>query len=109
MSKLFYDRLISFEDFEEALREQEIDHEEKAELQQLVDEMIHHRVLGCILDHLPREHHQEFLNRFHRAPHDETLIIFLQEKTPSNIDIEKKIRKEVAKLKKELLIEIKKK
>lgn len=109
MSKLFYDHLISFEDLEEIMRGHELDFEEKEELHQLVDEMIHHRILGCILDHLPQNHHEEFLERFHQAPYDETLIIFLQEKTPKEVDIEKKIKEEVEKLKSELLLEIKRK
>lgn len=108
MSKVFYDHLIVIEDLEDKLRGVE-DTEEKEELHRLIDEMIHHRVLGCILDHLPREHHEEFLEKFHAAPYDDSLIDYLQKKTPQEVDIEEKIRTEVAKLKKELLKEIKKK
>lgn len=107
MSKLFYDHLINLEDLEEAMREHALEPEEKEELHQLIDEMIHHRVLGCILDQLPREHHEEFLNRFHNAPHDTRIVVFLQIKTPKEVDIEEKILEEVQKLKQELLEEIK--
>lgn len=106
MSKLFWDHLVELEEIEGILREQELEHEEKEELHQLVDEMVHHRVLGCVLDHLPREYHEEFLNRFHAAPHDTRIIIFLQIKTPREIDIEEKIREEIQKLKDELLEEL---
>lgn len=108
MSKIFYDHLIVIEELEGVVKRAQT-HEEREELHRLVDEMIHHRVLGCILDHLPREHHEEFLEKFHAAPYDDSLIGYLQEKTPQEIDIEQKIREEVAKLKKELLKEIKKK
>lgn len=107
MSKLFYDHLIIIEELEGILRDVE-EPEEKEELHRLVDEIVHHRVLGCILDYLPRVHHEEFLDRFHKAPYDESLINYLQEKTAKEIDIEEKIKEEVGKLKKELLAEIKK-
>lgn len=107
MSKIFYDHLIIIEEVEEILRG--VEPEEKEELHRLVDEIIHHRVLGCILDHLPRKHHDEFLGRFHQAPYDESLIDYLQEKTAKEIDIEAKIKEEVGKLKKELLQELKRK
>ncbi len=103
MSKLFYDYLIELPEIDLAIKEEKLESEEREELQKLVDEMIHHRVLVCILDHLPREHHEEFLERFHAAPHDETLIIFLEEKTPAEISIEEKIREEIQKLKQKLL------
>lgn len=106
MSKIFYDHLIIIEEVEGVLRG--VEPEEKEELHRLIDEMIHHRVLGCILDHLPRKHHEEFLDRFHQAPYDESLINYLQLKTAKEIDIEAKIKEEVGKLKKELLAEIKK-
>ena len=108
MSHLFYDHVIVIEDLEEVVKSHE-EPEEREELHRLVDEMIHHRVLGCILDQLPRRHHEEFLEKFHASPYDDSLINYLQEKTPKEVDIEKKIREEVAKLKKELLAELKKK
>lgn len=109
MAKLFYDHLIVLEEVENALKSEKLDSEEREELHQLIDEIIHHRVLGCILDHLPREHHEEFLDRLHQAPYDESLIGYLQEKTPSEVDMEEEIKEEVGKLKEELLVEIKKK
>lgn len=108
MSKIFYDHLIVLEDLENAIRQEQLEPEEREELHQLIDEMIHHRVLGCILDHLPREHHEEFLGRFHQAPYDENLILYLQEKTPKEIDIEEKMREEVERLEHDLIVEIKK-
>ena len=107
MSKIFYDHLIIIEDLEDVVKSHE-EPEEREEMHRLIDEMIHHRVLGCILDQLPREYHEEFLEKFHAAPYDESLVNYLQEKTPQEVDIEEKIREEVAKLKKELLKEIKK-
>lgn len=105
MSRIFYDHLIVIEDLEDVVKGDSP--EEREELHQLIDEMIHHRVLGCILDQLPRENHEEFLEKFHAAPYDESLVDYLQEKTPKNVDIEEKIKEEVAKLKKELIRELK--
>lgn len=107
MSHIFYDHLIIIEDLEDVVKTEEP--EDREEMHRLIDEMIHHRVLGCILDQLPREHHVEFLERFHAAPYDQSLVSYLQEKTPQEIDIEEKIKEEVTKLKKELLKELKKK
>ncbi len=109
MSKIFYDHLIIFEEIDNALKGEGLEPEERDELHQLIDEMIHHRVLGCILDHLPREHHEEFLERFHQTPYDEGLIQYLQEKTPKDLDIEEKIKEAAEQLKQELLLELKKK
>jgi hypothetical protein len=50
MTKLFYDNLIVF------------------------DEIVNHKVIEKILDSLPRESHEEFLELFHECPHDETAI-----------------------------------
>ena len=105
MSKIFYDNLIILEEVETEIKKAAETSEEKEELWHLVDEIIHHRVLGCILDKLPGEYHGEFLEKFHKTPHDESLIIFLKEK--SGEDIEDLIRKEIENLNSELLREIK--
>ena len=109
MAHVFYDHLLELEEIEELIKGHSGEPEEREELNKIVDETVHHRVLGCILQHLPREHHEDFLERFHAAPHDPTIIVFLQEKTPSDVDIEQKIKEAVKELKKELLSDLKKK
>ena len=104
MSKLFFDQLIVLDDLDGEIKKVAKSKEEKEELWQLVDEMVHHRVLGCVLDALPRKNHEEFLEKFHKAPHDESLMDFLREKVGDNID--ELIRQEIGGLAFELLEEI---
>ena len=104
MSKLFFDQLVVLDDIDGEIKKLTKSREEKEELWQLVDEMVHHRGLGCVLDALPRGNHDEFLEKFHTAPHDESLMDFLREKVGDNID--ELIRQEIGGLAFELLEEI---
>lgn len=103
MSKLFYDHLIVLEEIETVLNRQQFDSKDKEVVGQVIEETVHYRVMTRILDHLPREHHQEFLERFHQAPYDASLLAFLKEKVDK---IEDFIREEIDTLKKELLKEL---
>lgn len=105
MSRIFYDHLIIMGDIHKVIKQNTVEPEEREEMHQLIDEMIHHRVLGCILDLLPKEHHEDFLNRFHKAPYDDSLVEYLQQRIEA--DIEEKIKEEILGLKKELLAAIK--
>ncbi|MDO8503576.1 MAG: hypothetical protein Q7S60_02705 [bacterium] len=105
MSKIFYDRFIILEEIEVELDNLGLEAEERQELDQLIDEMIHHRVLDRILTHLPKEHHIEFLERFHKAPYDESLIDYLNEKVERSV--EEHVREEIGQLKKEILEDVK--
>ena len=70
------------------------------------DEIVHHKVMGCVLDNLPREHHEEFLGIFDASPHDEDLLFtYLRKKVGDNI--ESLIKQEIGGLASELLEEIK--
>lgn len=104
MSKLFYDHLIVFEEIEREIGLIAQTPEEKEELWRIVDEIVHHKALGCILDRLPKNLHQEFLEKFHATPHDEALLEYLREKIGQ--DIEEMIRKELKKFEKEILQEV---
>lgn len=106
MSKLFFDKFIEFEEIEIELKGAGLPLEEKREIERLIDEMVHHRVLDRLLTHLPREHHEEFLKKFHQAPFDESLIAYLDEKIEDSV--EKHIKDEMAKVKEEILEDIKK-
>lgn len=105
MSRIFYDHLIILEEIDYVIRGSVEAPEEKEELWNLVDEMIHHRVLGCILDKLPEKHHKEFLEKFHSAPNDESHINYLNEKIGGGI--EKIIQDEIKILSNEILRELK--
>ncbi len=87
MSKIFYDHLINVEKVDKEIRKITESHEERSEFWQIIDEIIHHRMFGCIFDKLPREHHSEFLERFYKAPHDEGLLIFLSERIKEDISL----------------------
>jgi len=86
MSKLFFDKYISLSKLEKTFSQLEATLEEKHELWQLVDEIIHHRVLNCILTELPKKNHEEFLVKLHSAPHSEDLLVYLKEKIVKDID-----------------------
>jgi hypothetical protein len=101
MSKIFYDHLIVLEEVRFHIDKVAKTSEEKEELWKLVDEIIHHRVLTAILEKLPEKHHNDFLKKFYAAPHDESLIAYLNEKI--NEDFESFIKGEVKTLSNELL------
>lgn len=101
MSKIFYDRLIVFEEVEAEIKKVAKTPEEKEELWREIDEIIHHKLMGCVLDKLPKKDHQEFLEKFEKAPYDEGLFKFLTEKVGE--DIEDFLKLETEKLKTELL------
>lgn len=104
MSKLFYDKFIILEELDHHIRHASESVEEKEELWSIIDEIIHHRVIGCVLDKLPEEDHYEFLDKFHEAPHDEELYNYINMRIDE--DIEDAIRNEMADIREELLEEM---
>ncbi len=106
MSKLFFDHLIELKEVDKQIKKVAKTKEEREELWALVDEIVHHKVMGCILDKLPRAHHEEFLDLFHKSPHDEELLFtYLRAKVGSNI--ESLIKQEIGDFSAGLLEEIK--
>ena len=102
MSIIFYDRLIAISSLDKKIKKLTESSDERQEMWQMVEEIIHHKVLGCCLDNLPHEHHSEFLDMFHKAPHDQNLLKYLNEK--SKKDMKKIIKEEIKKLTKDLLL-----
>ena len=100
MAKIFYDHLVIREEITVELDKYSLVREEKEELVQLVDETLHHQILNIILTHLPKDQHRGFLEKFHKTPHDESLLKYIK-------DFEQEIIKEAQKIKRELLSEIK--
>ena len=78
---------------------------EREELWLLVDEIVHHKVMGCILDKLPHEHHEEFLQIFHKSPHD-TELIFEYLRIKAGHNVEESIKKEIDSLTSELISDL---
>jgi hypothetical protein len=106
MSKVYYDHLIILEEVEIEVRNLPNEKEEKMELEHMIEEIIHHKVMERVLNHLPRQNHAEFLDKFTQKPFDHGLISYIDEKIEESI--EKHISDEIGKLKKELLQDIKK-
>ena len=101
MSKIFWDKIIVFDEVEAEIKKVAKTPEEKEELWREVDEIIHHKLMGCVLEKLPEKNHHEFLEKFEKAPQDEGLFKFLTEKVGE--DIEDFLKLEMGKLKTELL------
>ncbi len=104
--KLFYDHIIIIDEILQEVEILEIESSDKKLLRELIDDMVTHAVMTHILDLLPHEHHEEFLERFHTAPHDLYLMQYLEKKTNKNMHAEitgvgnrlkKEIRKEFKK------------
>jgi len=104
MSKVYYDYLIVLDDVDKYIKDVAETEGERHELWQIVDEIVHHKVLECVLDNLPKEYHEEFLNKFEEAPHDLSLMDYLKEKISDNI--EELIKQEIGGLATELLEEL---
>lgn len=101
MSRLFYDHLLNLDELEKRVKKITKDKEEQHEIFRLVDEIVHHRVIGCILHQLPDEHHQDFLHKVSERPHDRSIISFLRERIAH--DIEEFIKLEIHRVAIELL------
>lgn len=102
MSTLFYDHLIIIKGLDKKIKKITSSNDEMQELWHLVEEIIHHSVLHCCLCNLHEDHHQEFLEKFHKSPHDTALLEYLNQKIGK--DVEKLIKVEMKKLSKELFL-----
>jgi hypothetical protein len=104
MTKLFYDHLIIIEEVVALFEQHGIGTAERRQLLSLIDTTMHQEILTTILTLLPRKHHEEFLIRFHAAPHDASLLVYLKDR--SVVDVEKEILKAANNVKKTLIKEI---
>ena len=87
MSKLFYDHLIVIEEIVAVLDEHKLKPAEKAKILELMDATLQNEILDVIFTYLPREKHEEFLEKFHAAPHDTRLMQYLRDNSPVNIEL----------------------
>jgi hypothetical protein len=106
MSKLFFDHLIELTEIDRLIKKAAKNASEREELWAIVDEIVHHKVMGCILDKLPKGDHEDFLNLFHKSPHD-TSAIFDYLSLKVGKDMESLIRKEIDNLNNELIEDLK--
>lgn len=87
MTKLFFDHLLNLDKLEKEIKKVAKTPEEREEIWHLVDEIIHHKALGCVLDHLPKDNHEEFIEMFTKAPHNESMIFdYLKDRISENIE-----------------------
>lgn len=107
MSILFYDHLIVVKNLDKKIKKVASSNEEMQEIWNLIDELLHTKVFECCLGNLPEEHHKEFLEKFHKAPHDKELLDYLTSKIGK--DVRAIIKSEIKTLKKEILSDLKKK
>ncbi len=87
MSSVFYDNIIDLNKVEKAFKKHKLTVEEKEEMWKIVDEMVHHRVVGCILEKLPREHHKEFMDKFSEKPHDMAHWDYLKDRITGDVEL----------------------
>lgn len=104
MSKLFYDKHLDLTEVDREVKKIVKDPEAREEIYHLIDEIVHHRVVGCILGKLPHEHHQEFVSHMADHPHDESILDYLQRRIPE--DVGEFVRQELHLLSGELLVMI---
>lgn len=77
MATVFYDHLIDWESLEKALAMLELDREIQHQYLDEIEHTVHTEVLTVITEHLPEEHHEDFLERFHAAPHDPSHLHYI--------------------------------
>ena len=106
MSKLFFDHIVLKEEIISELDIHSMDSEIREELVTLIDDILNNNIFNLILSHLPKDHHEEFMNRFAQNPADENLIIFINEKI--SVDIESQIKNHSNKIKTDIKSEINK-
>jgi hypothetical protein len=101
MSKTFADHLLNKHEIHAHLDLVISDPEEKAELINLIEDIFTHHLLDTSLQHLPKTHHNEFLELLKKDLSDPKILKFLKDKI--EIDIEKEIDAMSKKVKKEIL------
>lgn len=102
MSKIFWDNFIDLTKVEKKIKKIVKNPDEREEIYALIDEIVHHRCLGCILDNLPQSEHKNFISEFSKRPHDESLFDYLREKV--EVDFKEFIKMEMHALMDEILL-----
>jgi len=98
---LFFDHLVVFSKVEKKLGKNSKVIEDKTELWNLIDEIIQHRVICCVLEKLPAEDHNEFLEKFHSCPYEDAIMGYISIR--SGQDITEYLKKELENLEDEIL------
>ena len=94
----FYDHLLDLSDLEKHLGKDE-------ELMLIAKKTLRNHALVSILRVLPKDKHDQFLQEFVKSPHDQKHWTWLKNEIKD--DLEKVIKTEVARAKKEILAQLK--
>lgn len=86
MATVFYDHLIPWHKVERFLVEVQPTPEEKWELVEIIEETVHTEVLTIVLSHIPESSHEEFLKRFHSAPHASEHLVYIQSQCSDDVE-----------------------
>lgn len=104
MSHVFYDHLVDWQRLDDAVRGLAIEPEERHQLMEHAEHLIHTEVIMIFVSHLPADKHDEFITRFHSSPHDSTHLHFVVSHTTS--DVESAVRQRTTQLIDEILAEV---
>ncbi len=100
VNKPFYHRLIQMDRIYLAVKRTGLTGKQETELIGLIEETFHTRVLDSILEKLPLEKHEEFLEKFNQKPHDLSLWKFMDQEFN---ELQENLRKTLSLLEEEIL------
>lgn len=93
--KVFYSHLlVKYGELTATVESLEISRSEKSKALELINQTIHHEVIGAILDHIDERHHRKILTRIAAAPDDPTVLDLVNRLAAD--DIETALRKRIA-------------
>lgn len=105
MSILFYDHLIDKRQLHIHVESLEAPEEKKGKLKQLIDDILHSKLIHFVLDKLPSKKHKTFLSKLESTPYDPQLLEYLKEHIDE--EIERQLQEEFARIEKLILKDIK--
>ncbi len=103
-TKLFYSHLINLKEIIREINKIKLQQEDQDEIYSLVDDIIHHHVFDSLLEILPEEHHEVFIEKFTIEPQNPELLEFLKIHAISDPEIKVITSAEFAK--NEILLEV---
>lgn len=99
-AKPFYHQWVKTERIYCHVQKAGLKKQEEEEIWSLIEETIHMRAIDAVLEKLPANKHEEFLEKFHREPDDLKLMAYLRHHIA---DVEKHLEATFSKLEREIL------
>ncbi|GEM_PF-1298084 len=103
VGKPFYYRWLAGERIYRHIRKAGLKEEEEREILTLIEETVHTQALSAVLEKLPAQKHEEFLEKFREKPDDLKLIDYLQGQVE---DIETHLKKVFKNLEEEIIKDV---